>query len=267
VPTSPAVETCRRAIDLFGFSNAARTILKMLEMPAKGGILGGLPIPANSRGLIMDRSWGAIVVLLLTLTVLNSSGEIARGQDAYTRAAQAAHEADMAARVAEGAAKKAKKEQMREWRSIMVPLSKEDLAKWKRIKSPSLGVCWKYEVNRNKANVAVVHYSPQLGYFVNGKANRNGFGWPSLDAALQANFNGKDIWRLPDIPGWTKSHDLTPDEHLAEVERSALEQGKGKAAEELGYGVGKDIVNKRGPKITGKINKKLGLDEPEPAKE
>jgi hypothetical protein len=97
---------------------------------------------------------------------------------------------------------------------------------------------------------------------VNDKFQQNGLGWLTLDEAIQKQFNRDEVWGLPDIPGWSKSHLLTSAEQIADIKRQALAQAKPKAVGKIADKVAAGIVDKLGPKIGEDIGKDLGIENP-----
>lgn len=103
-------------------------------------------------------------------------------------------------------------------------------------------------------------------YVVDKKFQKNGYAWTNLDAALQARFSEKELWTLPDVPGWAKSHLLTSDQHLAEMKREAMAKAKPKAVNKIADAVADDIVDQIGGKINDEIADDLGMKrKPRPA--
>jgi hypothetical protein len=217
----------------------------------------------------------AIVAPTLLLVVLGaktaqgqryvSPDELINRQQAANNAEQSARDSMDAARIQASRMKKQWNSQrnkaLKDFQLSIVPLSNEHLVLWKKVKI-TRGQCWQYAIKRDDAIAATAYYNPEVGYVVNGKFQANGFAWPTLDDALQ-NFFGKDgVWKLPDIPGWSKSHLLTSDEQLADMKRQALGQAKSQAITKIANATAEGIVDQVGPKIGEQIGNDLGINNP-----
>jgi hypothetical protein len=184
-----------------------------------------------------------------------------RAQGAAAASQEAAAAAD-AARHNNKALKRQYEVQVRQFEKTVIPLTSDARMAWTKVKK-SQSPCWQYDIKRTNASVvAVAYFSPKYGYVVNGKFQKNGMGWPTLDEALETNFGEKGLWTLPDIPGWSKAHLLTSDEHIAEMQHQAMEKAKDKAVNKIADSVAEGIAKKVGPRINDQIEKDLGIEIP-----
>ncbi len=150
---------------------------------------------------------------------------------------------------------------LKDHQAYVVQLDKDAITHWAKKKGPK-GPYYQFNIERPGRPVAVALYSQKWGYAVDGKYQSNGLPWKTLDDALAARFSSNELWGLPDIPGWAKSHLLTGAEHVAEIKRKVLAQAEPQAVRKMADGVAYEIANKLGPKITREISEELGLTQP-----
>lgn len=162
---------------------------------------------------------------------------------------------------ANSAAKKQQLLQLRIFQESIIAPSKSDLTRWQKVSSPQ-GIYWKYSIRRTKGPIATLYYYPKYGYSVNNKAQGYGLGWSTMDEALEQHFGHNALYGLPDIPGWAKAHVLTREEHLADLQRQALNKAKPIAVDRMAGRVADGIVKDLGPKVGEGIGRELGMDNP-----
>lgn len=154
--------------------------------------------------------------------------------------------------------KRKKLSRLKDLQERIVPLESSELQAWKRGTGPN-GPFWKYEIKRGRVTIATATFSPKYGYVVDARYQESGMTWPTLDEAIEARFNDKELWGLPDIPGWKKSHLLTSEQNLAELKRETLEAARPQAVEKMAKKVADKIVDQVGPTIENQIASDLGL--------
>lgn len=155
---------------------------------------------------------------------------------------------------------------LREHHAFVTQLDASVLKQWQKKKGPR-GDYYQFDIERRGQPVFVALYSPKWGYVVDGKNQDNGLPWKTLDQALAARFSNDELWLLPDIPGWAKSHLLTGPEHVAEMKRDVLARAKPAAVRKMADGVAYEIADKLGPQITEDISNELGLRQQPPQKQ
>lgn len=204
---------------------------------------------------------------ILALFLLQSQSWAQVGPVEAVRRTEAANAAADAARAEYARAKRqatAYKQRnamaMKQFQETIVQLEPADRGKWQKVNS-NTGSYWKYAIKRTKGPIAFLYYSPKIGYIVDDKRQPSGLGWPTMDEALEKKFGHNGLFTLPEIPGWQKAHLMTPDQHVAEIERKAMEMAKAKAAARIADEATSGIVKELGPKIGQGISKDLGLNK------
>lgn len=206
----------------------------------------------------------AAIISLGTLLTLHSV-TLAQTPSEAIRRTEAAIAREDAARAAYSRAKReatAYKQRnamaMKSFQETIIQLNPADRGKWQRVNS-NTGSYWKYAIKRTKGPIAFLYYSPKMGYIVDDKRQENGLGWPTMDEALEKKFGKNGLFTLPEIPGWQKAHLLTPDDHVADIQRRAMAKAKDKAADRLAESAASSIVTEVGPKVGEGISRELGM--------